>query len=137
MDRAQCDAIVMAAMAVMDGEAASIDRADIDSHMQSCRRCAAEIAALRALAEQLAPVSRAAATADVWPAIAGQVERRAAIPVGLVLTAACVCLVAWRAIEAATMDPLALWTRPVTIGVALVVFLCLRVNPFRVDPRLV
>jgi hypothetical protein len=35
------------------------------------------------------------------------------------------------------MDPLSLWTRLVTVGIAVLVFLCLRVNPFRVEPRLV
>ena len=33
--------------------------------------------------------------------------------------------------------PLTWWTRPVTLGVAALLFLCLRVNPFRVEPRLV
>jgi anti-sigma factor RsiW len=137
MDRVRCDAIVVAAMALMDGEAAPIDRAEIDNHMRTCRRCTSEIETLRALAERLAPVRRAAVTADVWPAIEARLDRAAAAPTGFVLTAASTCLLAWRALEAATMDPLALWTRPVTIGVALLLFLCLRVNPFRVDPRLV
>ena len=137
MDMTRCDAIVVAAMALMDGEAAPIDRAEIESHILTCRRCASEIATLRSVEERLAPVSRAAVTADVWPAIEGQLDRPAGIPAGLVLTAGSVCLLAWRAVEAATMDPLSLWTRSVTVGVAVVVFLCLRVNPFRVEPRLV
>jgi anti-sigma factor RsiW len=137
MDMAQCDAIVVSAMALMDGEAAPIDRAEIDRHLLTCRRCASEIETLRLLAQRLAPVSRAAVTADVWPAIEAQLDRPARIPAGLVLTAGSVCLLAWRAVEAAAMDPLTLWTRPVTIGVAVLVFLFLRVNPFRVEPRLV
>ena len=137
MDMAQCDAIVVSAMALMDGEAAAIDRAEIDRHLLTCRRCASEIETLRALAERLAPVSRAAVTADVWPAIEAKLDRPAGIPAGLVLTAGSVCLLAWRAVEAAAMDPLTLWTRPVSVAVAVMVFLCLRVNPFRVEPRLV
>jgi anti-sigma factor RsiW len=136
MEPVQCDAIVVSAMALMDGEAAPIDRAEIDLHMLTCRRCATEIETLRSLAERLAPVSRAAVTADLWPAIEAKLDRTAAIPAGLVLTAGSVCLLAWRGLEAATMDPLALWTRPVTIGVAVLLFLGLRANPFRVDPRL-
>ena len=124
-------------MALMDGEAAPIDRAGIEIHMQTCRRCASEIEALHSLAERLAAFSRATVTADVWPAIEARLDRPAGIPAGLVLTAASVCLIAWRAVEAATMDPLALWTRSLTIGVAVLVFVCLRVNPFRVEPRLV
>jgi anti-sigma factor RsiW len=137
MDTPQCDAIVVSAMAWMDGEAAPIDRAEIDVHILTCRHCATEIEALRALAERLAPLSRAAVTADAWPAIEAQLDRPDAIPAGLVLTAGSVFLLAWRALEAATMDPLTWWTRPVTVGVAALVFLCLRVNPFRVEPRLV
>ena len=137
MDMAQCDAIVVSAMALMDGEAAAIDRAEIDRHLLTCRRCASEIETLRALAERLAPVGRAAVTADVWPAIEAKLDRPAGIPAGLVLTAGSVCLLAWRAVEAAAMDPLTLWTRPVSAAVAVLVFLCLRVNPFRVEPRLV
>jgi anti-sigma factor RsiW len=137
MNTPQCDAIVLAAMAWMDGEAAPIDRAEIDVHILTCRHCASEIATLRLVAERLAPVGRSAVTADVWPAIEAQLDRTHAIPSGLVLTAASVFLLAWRALEAAAMDPLAWWTRPVTIGVAALLFLCLRVNPFRVEARLV
>jgi anti-sigma factor RsiW len=137
MDTPQCDAIVVSAMAWMDDEAAPIDRAEIDVHILTCRHCATEIETLRALAERLAPLSRAAVTADAWPAIEAQLDRPDAIPAGLVLTAGSVFLLAWRALEAATMDPLTWWTRPVTVGVAALVFLCLRVNPFRVEPRLV
>ncbi len=137
MDTPQCDAIVVAAMALMDGETPPVDRAEIDAHMLTCRRCASEIETLRSLADRLAPVRHAAVTADVWPAIEAQLGRTDAIPAGLVLTAGSVCLLGWRALEAATMDPLAWWTRPVTVGVAALLFLCLRVNPFRVEPRLV
>lgn len=137
MDKARCDAIVMAAMALMDGEAAAVDRAEIDAHVLGCRQCASEIERLHSLAERLAPFSRAAVTGDMWPAIEAQLSRRALVPPGLVLTAGSICLLGWRALEATTMDPLALWTRSVSVGVALVVFLCLRVNPFRVEPRIV
>jgi anti-sigma factor RsiW len=137
MDTPQCDAIVLSAMAWMDGEAAPIDRAEIDRHLLSCRRCASQIEMLRLLAETLAPLSRAAVTADVWPAIAGQLERRDSARTGFVLTAGSLLLVVWRALEAAMIDPLTLWTRPVTIGIAALLFLCLRVNPFRVEQRLV
>jgi anti-sigma factor RsiW len=136
MESPQCDAIVLSAMAWMDGEVAPIDRAEIDVHMLTCRHCASEIAALRLLAERLAPLSRAAVSADLWPAIEPHLGPRG-IPAGLLLTAAAVFLLAWRALEAAAMDPLTWWTRPVTVGVAVILFLCLRVNPFRVEPRLV
>ena len=137
MDTPQCDAIVVSAMALMDGEAVPIDRAEIDAHVLTCRRCASELEALRSLAERLAPIRRSAVTADVWPAIEAQLDHTPAVPPVLVLTAGSVCLLAWRALEAATMDPLALWTRSVAVGVAVLVFLCLRDNPFRVEPRLV
>ena len=137
MDTPQCDAIVLSAMALMDGETAPIDRGVIDAHILTCRHCASEIEALRSLAETLTAVNRAAVTADVWPAIEAQLDRPDAIPAGLVLTAGSVCLLAWRALEAATMDPLTWWTRPVAVGVAALLFLCLRANPFRIEPRLV
>ena len=137
METPQCHAIVLSAMAWMDGEVGPIDRDEIDAHMLNCRHCASEIDALRSLAERLGSVSRAVVTADVWPAIETQLERPGAMPAGLVLTAGCMFLLVWRALEAAAMDPLTWWTRPVTMGVAALLFLGLRVNPFRVEPRLV
>ena len=137
MDTPQCDAILLSAMAWMDGETAPIDRDEIDAHILTCRHCASEIEALRTLAERLTPINRAVVTADVWPKVEAQLDLPDAIPTGLVLTAGSVFLLAWRALEAATMDPLAWWTRPVAVGVAVLMFLCLRVNPFRVEPRLV
>ena len=137
MDTPRCDVIVLSAMALMDGETAPIDRAEIDVHIRTCHHCASEIQMLRSLAKRLSAVSRGAVTADVWPAIEKQLDRPASISPGLVLTAGSVFLLAWRTLEAATMDPLTWWTRPVTVGVAALLFLCLRVNPFRVEPRLV
>jgi hypothetical protein len=137
METAHCDAIIVSAMALMDGEAAPIERAEIDLHLLTCGHCVSEIEALRSLTERLAPVSRAAVTGDVWSAIEAQFDRHDAIPAGLVLTAGSVVLLAWRALEAATMDPLTWWTRPVTVGAAALLFLCLQVNPFRVEQRLV
>lgn len=133
----QCDAIVFSAMASMDGEVAPIGRAEIEVHVLTCRYCAEEIAGLHLLAERLAPASRAEVAADLWPAIEPHLDRPGAIPAGLVLTAAAMFLLAWRALEAAAFDPLTWWTRPVTVGIAALLFLCLRVNPFRVEPRLV
>ena len=121
----------------MDGETAPIDRAEIEVHIRTCDHCTSEIEMLRSLAERLSPVTRAAVAADVWPSIEAQLDRPHAIPAGLVLTAGSVFLLAWRVLETATMDPLTWWTRSVTVGVAALLFLCLRVNPFRVEPRLV
>lgn len=137
MDRSRCDAIVLAAMAWMDGEAAPIDRAEMDVHVLTCHHCASQIEMLRSIAEKLAPVSRAPVTADVWPGIEAQLGRPRAVPAGLVLTAGSVFLLGWRALETVTMDPLALWNQLVIVGVAGLVFLCLRTNPFRIDTRLV
>ena len=137
METPQCHAIVLSAMAWMDGEVGPIDRDVIDAHGLTCRHCASEIGALRLLAERLAPVSRVAISHDVWPAIEAHLGRSRTIPAGLVLTAAAVFLLAWRALEAAAMDPLTWWTRPVAMGIAALLFLYLRVNPFRVEPRLV
>ena len=69
MDRTQCDAIVVSAMALLDGERVPIDRAEIDRHVLSCRRCASEIETLRSLAERLAPMSRVTVHGDCWPAV--------------------------------------------------------------------
>jgi anti-sigma factor RsiW len=137
MKTSQCDAIVLSAMAWMDGESAPIDRAEIERHILTCRQCALQIEALRLAAERLAPLSRAPVTADAWPAIQTQLNRRDSIRTGFVLTAAFLFLVVWRALEAAMIDPLTLWTRPVTVGIAALLFLCLRVNPFRIESRLV
>jgi hypothetical protein len=82
-------------------------------------------------------MSRTAVHANVWPTIEAELHRPASIPAGLVLATAAAFLVAWRTLEAATIDPLAPWTRLVTVGIVVLVFLCLRVNPFRVEPRLV
>ena len=137
MDTSRCDAVVVSAMALMDGEAAPLDRADIDAHILTCRGCASEIDALRSLTERLAPASRKAVTADMWPAIEATLERHVAVPAGLVLAAGSVFLLAWRTLEASALDPLTWWTRPVIVAVAALVFLCLRANPFRVEPQLV
>ena len=66
------------------------------------------------------------------PARTPQSER----PWWAVAVAVFVSLILWRAFEQAAVDPLALWSRLVAIALATLLFVFLRANPFRVEPRL-
>ena len=135
MSTTTCEAVILDAMAQLDGERQTLSEAEVEAHISSCEKCASELEQLRSAPVVLARVHRAPVVADLWPMVSSRLTgvsaRRWAVTI-TVLTS----LVLWRAFEQAAVDPLALWSRLVVIALATVLFVSLRANPFRVEPKL-
>ena len=135
MPTTPCEAVILDAMALLDGEPPTLSAADVEAHLSICERCASELEQLRSATVALARVRRAPVVADLWPTVSsrssGLSTRRWAVAVAVFVS-----LILWRAFEQAAVDPLALWSRLVAIALATLLFVFLRANPFRVEPRL-
>jgi anti-sigma factor RsiW len=130
-----CEAVILDAMALLDGERPTLPLAEVEAHLSTCERCASELEQLRSATVALARVHRAPVVADFWPMVSsrstGVSARRWAVAIAVLIS-----LVLWRVFEQAAVDPLALWSRLVAIALVTLLFVFLRANPFRVEPRL-
>jgi anti-sigma factor RsiW len=135
MSTTSCEAVILDAMALLDGEPPTLSAAEVEEHISICERCASEIEQLRSATVALARVHRAPVVADLWPMVS---SRLTGVSAGrwAVTIAVFISLILWRAFEQAAVDPLALWSRLVAIALATMLFVFLRANPFRVEPRL-
>jgi anti-sigma factor RsiW len=135
MATTSCEAVILDAMARLDGEQPTLSAAEIEAHISTCGRCASELEQLRSTAVALARVHRAPVMADMWPMVSSRLNGVSASRWGVAI-AVFISLILWRVFEQAAVDPLALWSRLVAIALATVLFVFLRANPFRIEPRL-
>jgi anti-sigma factor RsiW len=135
MSITSCEAVILDAMARLDGEQPTLFAAEVEAHISGCERCASELEQLRVAAVALARVHRAPVVADTWPVVSSRLTGVSASRRGVAI-AVFVSLILWRVFEQAAVDPLALWSRLVAIALATVLFVFLRANPFRIEPRL-
>ena len=92
-----CEDVLVAVMATLDGETPLLAADRIESHLARCSRCREAVEPMKGLQQQLAAMTLPGPAIDVWPAVerqigAGRSARHA--PWGLALVAG-IC-VAWR-----------------------------------------
>jgi len=68
-----CDEFQMAAMAVLDGEVATLAADEIDAHVSNCDVCGAALAGLTSLNTAMTHVSFDGPAVDLWPTIRASV----------------------------------------------------------------
>lgn len=124
----------LAVIAMVEGDISPEEPRELEAHLAECPHCRAAIDELHALDATLSCVAAAPARADVWSSLEARLEPSR--PAGIWLTLIGIGLVGWRAFEMAAVD-LQLWASFAPLGLALVLFIALRVNPFRVEPRLI
>lgn len=69
MNMSDCENIVQAALARMDGETHPLPDHAVQEHLKACPRCREEIAELRAVLQPLNDLQRSVFTDDLWPNI--------------------------------------------------------------------
>jgi anti-sigma factor RsiW len=104
---AECDQVLTAIMATLDGEEPSLSQGAISSHLERCSACAAEAAGLAAVHARLGTVRYDGPRVDLWPNVAGQLDeatnrRREWMAIAVV---AAVCA-AWRTAQLVLELPL-------------------------------
>jgi predicted anti-sigma-YlaC factor YlaD len=126
-----CEDVRLAAMALGDGEAASLPREVIDAHVAECAACREEVERLAAHTRLWRSYSRQSYAADLWPAIETRLGRwrpQLAILVAL--------LVAFRVLEIVPARTSGLWFPVLALISAAVVFVVLQQNPFTINTEL-
>ncbi|HEY0873576.1 MAG TPA: hypothetical protein VGD94_08895 [Vicinamibacterales bacterium] len=93
----ECDQVLMAIMATLDGEQPPLSQESISAHVERCALCAAAAAELRAAHARLAAVRYDGPRVDLWPPVSDRIadtanRRRERIAI---IVIAAVCAV-WR-----------------------------------------
>lgn len=69
MNEVNCDDVLMAWMAEIDGEKAALANEQIKAHMQSCENCQREVAEIMRVDSLLERQARHQHDANLWPAV--------------------------------------------------------------------
>src|SRR5262245_28915070 len=74
MNDIDCENVRVAAMAIADGEEASLDAKGIELHLLQCEACREEIEQLGATSQLLSSQKRFKEPVDVWPVVSERIE---------------------------------------------------------------
>ncbi len=136
-----CESVLVAAMAIADGERPPIAPDLVAAHLSGCASCRADASALDATRELLDRCQRRPASGDLWPAVSrriGAVTTPAPSSdraVWATFLALALGLVGARVLLAAAPDfPIAIKLLAAALAVA--TFAVVRENPFKIDPGL-
>jgi len=140
MNRVNCEGVLLAAMAVADGEKPLIPVAELELHLMQCDHCRSEVEQLKAVMDLLSAQRRRERTESVWGQVAEKLSQEDEVrtasdhwPWFLLLGLA---FAAYRsAVVASDWEPGA-WFKLVPVLLAVAVFVLLRENPFKVNPEL-
>lgn len=134
----KCDEILMAAMAVGDGEEPGLPIEQIHEHIEGCESCRLETMRIASLMERLQSFERRETPVDLWPAVSGGIVRQemAWLSKRGALVVVALVLVAYKLAEMlpANYPGHLLKIAPVVAAAALFIFL--KENPFKINTEL-
>ncbi|HWO02044.1 MAG TPA: hypothetical protein VNS63_22540 [Blastocatellia bacterium] len=140
MKDADCETVLMAAMAVADGHPAEIETAQIESHLLACGDCRSELEGLGGLMKLLDSRDRRRSDEDLWreleprlldqtPDSTASVDFKMWVPIGFIL-------LAYKLIEQIPDRHLGLSYRLLPLLLVTAVFVYLKQNPFKINTEL-
>jgi anti-sigma factor RsiW len=134
MSKENCEEILMAQMAVFDGEESEFRREELNAHLEKCEGCRREIEEMQSSFALLRRQERRVSDADLWPAIEPRLGAKTNWQPFVFLA---VFLVAYKLAEMLLeRDPgFAFKIVPFIFVAALFVFL--KENPFKINTELI
>lgn len=134
-----CESILIANMALRDGEDSPLDRQEIETHLRNCERCRLEIEALRTVDELLSSQQRPRQEPDIWPLVRERLEASAgsAPPFSWrVVLLFGIPLFGYKALLLILQAAPSLWSRLIPMVLVIGVFSYLKANPFKINSEL-
>lgn len=136
MKQANCEDVLMAAMALADGEESGLAGAAIDAHLAGCENCRFEMEQAAGAVRLFEGRERVAYRPDLWPEIEKRVAKdaKSRTPVFWLLGA---FLVAYKLLEMLPGQAPGHAFRIVPVVIVAAVFILLRENPFKIKTELI
>jgi predicted anti-sigma-YlaC factor YlaD len=137
MKQANCEAVLIAAMALADGEEETgLSRAQVEAHLAQCETCGSETAQVARTVRLLEIRERRVYDADLWPAIEQRISKKA-MPSTLVFWALGIALIAYKLFEMLPEDAPGYIFRIVPVIVIAAAFIFIKENPFKIKTELI
>lgn len=140
MKETNCDEILMALMAVTDGEEAGLGLEEIEAHTANCAGCQSEVQKAGAIAGLLQNYTRAEERSDLWPEIAGRIpsiDKPDAWSNWQVFAGLALILAAYKLIEMLPAEDPGFLLKVAPLLAAAALFIALRENPFKINTELI
>ena len=139
MSDINCESILIAKMALRDGEESPLSREVIEMHLRSCDQCRAEVESLRAMDELLSSQNRVRQEINIWPRVSEGLE----VPSGnessfkwRVLLLFGIPLFGYKFLLLLLQTGPNLWTKLVPVILVIAIFSYLKTNPFKINCEL-
>lgn len=135
MKELSCDDVLMAQMAVADGEAPELSQELFEAHVASCANCRQDLAEMQSLDLVLAQQMLAESSVDLWPPVENRIAKRSLgwKPFALIG----LLLVVYKLLELLPARDLGLVFKLVPLVIFTLLFVFIRENPFRINTELV
>ena len=136
MKELSCEDVLMAQMAVADGEEPGFSKDQLLAHIEVCANCLHELKQSQVLDHVLAGQMLRESRVDLWPAIENRIARRSAIgwkPFALIG----LLLVIYKLLEMLPARDPGMAFKLVPLVIVALLFVFIRENPFRINTELV
>jgi predicted anti-sigma-YlaC factor YlaD len=137
MKQANCDDVLMAAMALADGEEETgLSILQIEAHTAQCDACRSEMEQLAGTVRLLEGRERRTYEADLWPGIKKRISKKTP-PATIVFWVLGASLVAYKLLEMLPDDAPGIVFRLVPVIVIAAAFIFIKENPFKIQTELI
>jgi predicted anti-sigma-YlaC factor YlaD len=137
MKQANCEDVLMAAMALADGEEETgLSSAQVEEHLARCETCRLETAQVSHTVHLLESSERRVYDADLWPAVEQRISKKA-MPTALVFWALGIALIAYKLFEMLPADAPGYVFRIVPVIAIAAAFIFIKENPFKIKTELI
>jgi anti-sigma factor RsiW len=142
MSQERCENVLLAIMAIADGEAPLLSAELVRAHLETCSDCRREAAQITSLATLFQGQKRREHSLNLWPAISQQLESAAAVapvtgsrkwPAFLALG---LLLVIYKLVEMIPQRNLGVPFKLVPLLFVIVIFVYVKENPFKINLEL-
>ena len=135
MKELSCEDVLIAQMAVADGEESGFSTKQLAAHIAGCANCQHELKQLQTLDQALAGHTLSEPRVDLWPAIENRIAKRTLgwKPFALIG----LLLVIYKLLEMLPARDLGMAFKLVPLVIVALLFVLIKENPFRINTELV
>ena len=134
-----CESILIANMALRDGEESPLGLQEIETHLSNCERCRLEIESLCTVDELLSSQQRLRQEPNIWPLVSKRLEAStgSAPPFNWrVVLLFGIPLFGYKALLLILQTAPSLWSKLIPMILVIAVFGYLKANPFKINSEL-
>lgn len=136
MKELTCEDVLMAQMAVADGEVPEFSTQQLSAHIAACANCQYELEQLHAVDRLFTAQTLSEPRVDLWPAIEKRITKRPALswrPFALIG----LLLVIYKLLEMLPARDPGMAFKIVPLVIVVLLFVFIKENPFRINTELV